>query len=69
IGLLLYAASLYLISFQGVQDFPLTSETISKYILWSTIVGIVSAVAGVLTQYFVNKKMADQRKQEIIEVI
>jgi putative membrane protein len=69
IGLLLYAASIYIISFQGVQDFPLSSDTISKYILWSTISGIISAVAGVLIQYFVNKKLAEQQKQEIIEVI
>ncbi len=69
IGLLLYAASIYIISFQGVQDFPLSSDTVSKYILWSTISGILSAVAGVLIQYFVNKKLAEQQKQEIIEVM
>jgi len=69
IGLLLYAASIYIISFQGVQDFPLSSDTISRYILWSTIAGIVSAVAGVLIQYSVNKKLAEQQKQEIIEVM
>ncbi|MDD1685923.1 DUF373 family protein [Methanoregula sp.] len=69
IGLILYAASIYLISYQGVQDFPLSSDTVTKYILWSTIAGIISAIAGVITQYYVNKKMAEERKQEIIEVI
>ena len=69
IGLLLYAASIYLISIQGVPDFPLSSETISQYILWDTIAGIAAAVAGVLIQNFVNKKIAEQQKQEIIEVI
>jgi putative membrane protein len=69
IGLILYAASIYTISFQGVQDFPLTSDTISKYILWSTIGGIVSAVAGVAIQYYVNKKIVEPQKQEIIEVM
>jgi putative membrane protein len=69
IGLLLYAASIYIISFQGAQDFPLSADTVSKYILWSTIGGIVSAVAGVVIQYSVNKKIAEQQKQEIIEVM
>jgi putative membrane protein len=69
IGLLLYAASIYIISFQGVQDFPLSADTVSKYILWSTIGGIISAVAGVVIQYSVNKKIAEQQKQEIIEVM
>lgn len=69
IGCILYAASIYIISFQGVQDFPLSNEVISGYILWSTIIGIVSAVTGVAIQLFVNKKITEQQKQEIIEVM
>ena len=69
IGLILYAASVYIISFQGVQDFPLSTETVSSYILWSTIAGIISAVVGVGIQFFVNKRIAEQEKQEIIEVM
>jgi len=69
IGLILYAASIYIISFQGVQDFPLTPDTVSIYILWSTIAGIISAVVGVGIQFFVNKRIAEQEKQEIIEVM
>ena len=69
IGLILYAASVYIISFQGVQDFPLSTDTVSKYILWSTIAGIISAVVGVGIQFFVNKRIAEQEKQEIIEVM
>lgn len=69
IGLLLYAASIYIISFQGVPDFPLSTETISRYILWSTIAGIVAAIIGVVVQHIVTKNIADQQKQEIIEVI
>jgi hypothetical protein len=53
----------------GVPDFPLSTDTTSKYILWSTIGGIVAAIAGVITQFFVNKKIAELRKQEIIEVM
>ena len=69
IGLILYGASIYVISITGVPDFPLSADTTSKYILWSTIGGIVSAIAGVTTQHFVNKKIAESRKQEIIEVM
>jgi putative membrane protein len=69
IGLILYAASVYIISFQGVQDFPLSTETVSNYILWSTIAGIISAIVGVGIQFFVNKRIAEQEKQEIIEVM
>jgi len=67
IGLLLYAASIYIISFQGVPDFPLSTETISRYILWSTIGGIIAALAGVVVQHLIGKRVADQQK--IIEVI
>lgn len=67
IGLLLYAASIYIISFQGVPDFPLSTETISRFILWSTIGGIIAAIAGVVVQHIISKRVADQQK--IIEVI
>lgn len=69
IALLLYAASIYIISIQGVPDFPHSNETITRYILWSTVAGIVAAIAGVVVQHVINKRAADQRKQEIIEVI
>jgi putative membrane protein len=69
IGFILYGASVYIISVSGVPDFPLTPEESSKYILYSTIIGIVSAIIGVISQFFVNRKMAELRKQEIIEVM
>jgi putative membrane protein len=69
IGFILYAASVYIISVSGLSDFPLTTEESTKYILYATVFGIVSAISGVIVQYIVNKKMADQRKQEIIEVM
>jgi hypothetical protein len=53
----------------GVPDFPLTSDVAAKNILYSTIIGISSAIIGVITQFFVNRRMAELRKQEIIEVI
>jgi putative membrane protein len=69
IGFILYAASVYIISVSGLSDFPLTTEESTKYILYATVIGIGSAISGVIVQYIVNKKIADQRKQEIIEVM
>nr|WP_319375941.1 DUF373 family protein [uncultured Methanoregula sp.] len=68
IGLILYGASVFLLS-ANAPDFPLTGEIASRHILYSTLGGILAAIAGVLIQFFVNKKLAEQRKQEIIEVI
>ena len=58
-----------IISVSAVPDFPLSADVVAKTILYSTVIGIISAVAGVITQYSVNKKMAELRKQEIIEVM
>jgi len=69
IGLILWSASVYIISANGVPDFPLTADAASQQILLLTSLGIVSAISGVIAQFIVNKRMADQRKQEIIEVM
>jgi putative membrane protein len=69
IGLILYGASVYILSVSAVPDFPLTGDVASKYVLYATLGGIISAIAGVLIQLFVNKKMAELSKQEIIEVM
>jgi putative membrane protein len=69
LGFILYAASVYIISVSGVPDFPLTPDVAANNILYSTIIGISSAIIGVITQFFVNRRMAELRKQEIIEVI
>jgi putative membrane protein len=69
LGFILYGASVYIISVSGVPDFPLSAEISANNILYSTVIGIVSALAGVITQYGVNRRMAELRKQEIIEVI
>jgi putative membrane protein len=69
LGFILYGASVYIISLSGVPDFPLTPDAASKNVLYSTIIGIISAITGVITQFYVNRKMAELRKQEIIEVM
>jgi hypothetical protein len=53
----------------GVPDFPLTMTEAGTYILYSTTIGLASAILGVIVQHFVNKKLAEQRRQEIIEVL
>jgi len=67
VGLILYGAGVYILSISGVPDFPSTAT--SSDILYATFAGLISAVAGVVVQYFVVKKIAAMRKQEIIEVI
>jgi putative membrane protein len=70
LGLILYGASVYILAIvSSLPDFPLTAADAQSAIMYSTIVGIISAVLGVVIQYFVNKKMTELRKQEIIEVI
>jgi putative membrane protein len=69
LGFIVYGASVYIISVSGVPDFPLTADVSAKNILTSTVIGIISAIVGVIVQYFVTKKMAELLKQEIIEVM
>ncbi|HUT37956.1 MAG TPA: DUF373 family protein [Methanoregula sp.] len=69
LGFILYGTSVYIILVSGVPDFPLTPDISQKYILYSTVIGIISAIVGVIVQFFVNKKLSELRKQEIIEVM
>ena len=68
IGLILWSASLYILSVSGNDEFALTDATQNE-ILILTGIGIVSAICGVISQYYINKKLAEMRKQEIIEVM
>lgn len=69
LGFILYGASVYIILVSAVPDFPLSAGVAANNILYSTVIGIISAIAGVITQYGVNKKISELRKQEIIEVM
>ena len=69
LGFILYGASVYIISVSGVPDFPLTADVSAKIILYFAVIGIISAIIGVIVQYFVTKKIGELRKQEIIEVM
>jgi putative membrane protein len=71
VGLILYSASVFIIMALsgGVPDSPLSEDVTTNTILYSTIIGIVSAILGVIVQFFINRKISELRKQEIIEVM
>ncbi len=69
IGLILYCASLFTLPVAEMLHFPLTPDQAATDVVYLAIGGIVSAVAGVAIQYLMNRKLAETRKQEIIEVI
>jgi putative membrane protein len=71
VGLILYSASVFIIMALsgGVPDSPLSADVTTNTILYSTIIGIVSAIVGVIMQFFINRKITELRKQEIIEVM
>jgi len=68
IGFILYGASVYLISWSGVPEFPVSVDLAYTTIFQSTVAGIITAIVGVIIQFFINRKMAEQQKQEIIEI-
>jgi putative membrane protein len=70
LGIILYGASVYyLIVISGIPDFPISPDLADTTIFQSTLAGIITAIIGVLIQFFINRKKAEQKKQEIIEVI
>jgi putative membrane protein len=69
VGLILYCASLFSLPVKEILHFPLTPEQAAAQIVYYAIAGIISAISGVVIQYFLNRKLAELRKQEIIEVM
>ncbi|MFA5267521.1 MAG: DUF373 family protein [Methanoregula sp.] len=69
IGLILYCASLFTLPVKEMPHFVFTPEAAAAQIVYLAIAGIVSAISGVIVQFFVNRKLSELRKQEIIEVI
>jgi putative membrane protein len=68
IGLIFWCASVYILAGTGATGFLMT-EAQSMSIIYLTAAGIISALCGVFAQYYINRRMAEQQKQEIIEVI
>jgi putative membrane protein len=69
IGLILYCASLFYLPVKEMLHFPLTPEEVSTQIVYIAIAGIILAISGVIIQFYLNRKLAAIRKEEIIEVI
>lgn len=69
IGLILYCASLFTLPVKEILHFPLTPEEAATQIVYLAIAGIISAIVGVVIQFFLNRKLAQLRNQEIIEVM
>jgi len=69
IGLILYCASLFMLPVKEMPHFTYTPEEAGTQIVYFAIAGIVLAVSGVIVQLFINRKLSELRKQEIIEVI
>ena len=69
IGLILYGASVYILAFNDVPDFPVSPAMAGMYIIYSTLGGLACAIAGAIIQYFFAKRQAEQQKEAIIETI
>ena len=69
IGLILYCASLFLLPVNEILHFPITTDEAAAQVVYFAIAGIISAITGVIIQFFINRKQAERRKQEIIEVM
>jgi putative membrane protein len=69
IGLILYCASLFTLPVQEMSHFPFTQQEAAGQVVYLALAGIVSAVAGVIVQYFINRRLAAKRNPEIIETV
>ncbi len=69
IGIILFGASVFLLTMSGVPDFPFAADEAYTILFQCTIAGIITAIIGVLVQFFINRRMVTQGKQQIIEVI
>jgi putative membrane protein len=69
IGLILYSTSLFALPVEEILHFPLTPDDAATQIIYFAIAGIISAISGVIIQFILYRKLAELRKQEIIEVM
>jgi putative membrane protein len=69
IGLILYCASLFMLPVKEMSHFIYSPEEAATQIVYFAIAGIVLAISGVIVQFFINRKLSELRKKEIIEVI
>jgi putative membrane protein len=69
VGLILYCASLYALPVKEMPHFFYTPEAAAAQVVYYAIGGIISAISGVVIQVVLNRKLAELRNQEIIEVM
>jgi putative membrane protein len=69
IGLILYCTSLFTLPVKEILHFPITPEEAATQVVYFAIAGIIVAISGVIIQFFLNRKLAELSKQEIIEVM
>jgi len=69
IGLILYGASTYILAVNSISGFPISPAVGGTYIMYSTLVGLTCAIAGVVVQYVLTKRQAEAQKEAIIETI
>ncbi len=59
IGFILYCASLSLLPVKEILNFPITPDGVTVQVLYFAIFGIISAIIGMIIQFFVNKRIAE----------
>ena len=69
IGLILYGASAYILAVSSVSGFPIGPAAAGAYIMYSTLFGLTCAIIGVIVQYVLAKRLAEEQKEAIIETI
>lgn len=69
IGLILFCTALFTLPVKEILHFPLTPVEAANQVVYFAIAGIILAISGVIIQFFLNRKLAELRKQEIIEVM
>jgi hypothetical protein len=67
--LILYCTCLFTLPVKEILHFPLTPEEAATQVVYFAIAGIILAISGVIIQFFLNRKLAELSKQEIIEVM
>ena len=65
IGLILYGASTYILAVNSVPDFPVKTATAGMYIMYSTLFGLVCAIAVSSSSILSGKDRPSSRKRKL----
>jgi putative membrane protein len=64
IGLIAYGASTYVLSISNITDFPYTTDTALRYIFYGILGGLACAIAGVVVQRYINRRIMENLSGE-----